>query len=173
LAKLDLTRLSPYSIAASVGGVAAGVYTGVNLVLPAAFSAIAWFALHNMAPTGKRPVVPAVAWQFGQLGWFAVGAVLSPMSGLMTILPDIAILAGLLIWFYLGQSRIAAWCLIAYQGLSTLINAWAFVHQPIDSNAAKALVVHILWRVVAIGLLALFIRRPDQLDPAMAAKTFE
>jgi hypothetical protein len=169
---MDLTRLSPWSIAASVGGVALGIYAGFNLLAPAAFSGIAWFALHNMAPTAKRPVVPAVAWQFGQLGWFLFGAALAP-GGLAQLLPDIVILAGLLIWFYISQSRASAWSLIVYQALSALINAWLFLHTPMESDTAKALVTHISWRVVAIVLLMLFIRRPAQIDPAVAAKTFE
>lgn len=172
MAKMDLTRLSPWSIAASVGGVVLGVYAGLNLLAPAAFAGIAWFALHNMAPTAKRPVVPVVAWQFGQLGWFLFGAAVAP-GALTQVLPDVVILAGLLIWFYLGQSRASAWSLVVYQGLSALINAWLFLHVPIESDAAKALVTHISWRVAAIVLLMMFIRRPAPMDTEAAAKTFE
>ncbi len=169
---MDLTRLSPLSIAASIGGLALGIYAGLNLLAPAAFSGIAWFALHNMAPTAKRPVVPAVAWQFGQLGWFLFGAAVAP-GGWVQVLPDIVLLGGLLTWLYISQSRASAWSLVVYQGLSALINAWLFLHVPIESDTAKALVTHISWRVVAIVLLMIFIRRPAPIDPAAAAKTFE
>ena len=118
-------------------------------------------------------MLPAVAWQFGQLGWFTIGAALSPMAAVLQIAPDIVILGGLLLWFYLSQGRIAAWCLVAYQGLSVLVNAWDFLHWPMQSDHAKALVTHIVWRVAAIVLLVLFIRRPAPVDVEAAAKTFE
>jgi hypothetical protein len=172
LAKMDLTRLSPWSIAASVGGLALGIYAGLNLLAPAAFGGIAWFALHNMAPTAKRPVVPVTAWQFGQLGSFMIVAVAAP-NAWMTTLPDVVVMGGLMIWFYISQARAAAWGLVVYQGVSVLVNAWAFLHEPIESDNAKALVVHIIWRVVAITLLIMFIRRPAPVDTEAATKTFE
>ena len=95
------------------------------------------------------------------------------MAAVLQIAPDIVILGGLLLWFYLSQGRIAAWCLVAYQGLSVLVNAWDFLHWPMQSDHAKALVTHIVWRVAAIVLLVLFIRRPAPVDVEAAAKTFE
>jgi hypothetical protein len=172
LAKMDLTRLSPWSIAASVGGVVLGIYAGFYLILPAVLAGIAWFALHNMAATTKKSVVPLIAWQFGQLGGFIIAGVLAPSVWAQT-LPDVVILGALLLWFYLRRSRTSAWGLMIYQGLSVLVNAWVFLHAPIESDMAKALVVQIIWRVVAIVLLVMFIRRPAETDPATAAKTFE
>jgi hypothetical protein len=168
----DWSKLSPLSIAAGAAGVALGAYSALNLLFPAFFAVVAWFGLRNMAPSAKQAVVPAIAWQIGQLGWFIGGAALSH-AALMQIWPDILILAGLLIWFYIGMGRIAAWVLIAYQALSVLINAWMFTRAPLDSMQDKALAVHIVWRVVAIVLLALFIRRRPELDPAQTAKAFE
>jgi hypothetical protein len=170
VAKVDLSRLSPLSIAASVGGVALGAYAALDLVLPALFAGVAWFVLHKMGPTAKKPVVPAVAWQLGQFGWFVVGLAFVP-AGLMQVGPDVVILGGLLIWLYISLGRIAAWSLIAYQGLSSLLNIWLFLHAPIESSQAKALAVHIVWRVTAICLLVLFIRR--QPAAAETARTFE
>jgi hypothetical protein len=170
VAKFDLSRLSPLSIAASIGGVALGAYAAVDLIFPALFAGVAWFGLHNMAPSAKKPVVPAVAWQVGQLGWFIIGVAFAP-AGLAQVGPDILILGGLLIWLYISQSKIAAWVLVAYQGLSILVNAWMFMHAPIESATAKALAVHIVWRVTAIVLLVLFARR--QPDAAETVKTFE
>ena len=170
MAKFDLSRLSPLSIAASIGGVALGAYAAVDLIFPALFAGVAWFGLHNMAPIAKKPVVPAVAWQLGQLGWFIIGVAFAP-SGLMQIGPDIVILGGLLVWLYISQHRYAAWALVAYHGLSSLWNIWMFMHAPIESAQARALAVHIVWRVTAISLLILFIRREP--EPTETAKTFE
>lgn len=167
---MDLSRLSPLSIAASIGGMALGTYAAVDLIFPALFAGVAWFGLHNMAPSAKKPVVPAVAWQLGQLGWFVIGLAFSP-SGLAQVGLDILLLGGLLIWLYLSLSAIATWALVAYQGLSILVNAWIFMHAPISSSIAKALAVHIVWRVTAIVLLVLFNRRHP--DAAQTAKTFE
>jgi hypothetical protein len=170
VAKFDLSRLSPLSIAASIGGVMLGAYAAFDLIFPALFAGVAWFGLHNMAPSAKKPVVPAVAWQTGQLGWFIIGVAFAP-AGLAQVGLDILILGGLLIWLYISLSAVAAWVLVAYQGLSILVNAWMFMHAPIESNTAKALAVHIVWRVTAIVLLVLFVRRAP--DAAETAKTFE
>jgi hypothetical protein len=89
----------------------------------------------------------------------------------MQIGPDILILGGLMIWFYLSLNRFAAWALIAYQGLSVAVNGWAFVHAPITSPTDRALAVHIVWRVVAIALTVQFIRRPAA--PAAADKALD
>jgi hypothetical protein len=169
---MDWSRLSPASITASVGGLALGAYATINLMFPAAFAVVGWLALRNMAPSAKQPAVPSLAWQFGQLGWFILGAALAP-TVLKQIWLDIAILAGLMIWFYLSVGRIAAWVLIAYQAASSLVNAWAFLHAPLDSSTDKALAVHIVWRVTAIVLLTLFLRRKVLPDLNTTARTFE
>jgi hypothetical protein len=170
VAKFDPSRLSPLSIAASVGGVALGAYAAVDLIVPALFAAVAWFGLHKMAPIAKKPVIAPVAWQLGQLAWFVIGVAFAP-TGRLQVGPDIAILGGLLIWLYVSQHRYAAWGLIVYQGLASLLNIWMFMHAPIESAQAKALAVHIVWRVTAVCLLVLFVRREP--EPAETAKAFE
>jgi hypothetical protein len=170
--RFDWSRLSPLSIAAGVGGAVLGAYANFNLIIPGLVSGGLWFALINMAPSAKRPVLPAIAWQGGQLGWFLVGVAAMP-AAISQVWLDVLILGGLLIWFYVSQSKVAAWSLVAYQAISVLINAWMFTQSSVDSNADRALAVHIGWRVVGIVLLVRFVRRQVTPDPAVTAKTFE
>jgi hypothetical protein len=173
VAKTKPARLTPLSIAAWIAGAALGAYSTINLVFPAVFAGLTWYGLRRLAPAAKQPAAAAIGWQAGQLGWFILGVAFAP-AGLGRVGLDILILGGLLVWLYLSLGRIAAWTLVVYQALSLLVNIWMFLHAPIQSATAKALAVHIVWRVCAIALLVLFIRRKDDApDPARTARTFE
>jgi len=76
-----------------------------------------------------------------------------------------------MIWLYLSSGRAAAIALVAYQGVSVALNIYSFTMVAFDSNAARALSVHVVWRIGAIVLLGLFIwRKPRQ--AAIVAETF-
>ena len=109
------------------------------------------------------PVIPALAIQTGHIGWFAL-ALLLP-GGLLQAAPDIILLTVLSVWLGWRVSRIAAVVLIVLHLASAAYNAWTLSHVSLMDDAGKALVCHILWRLLAIAALGWFPAAPLRRRP--------
>ena len=75
----------------------------------------------------------------------------------MQVAPDVILLTGLSLWLGWRVSRIAAVVLIVLQVASAAFNAWNLSHISLMDDAGKALVCHILWRLLAIAALGWFL----------------
>lgn len=138
-------------IVATVVAVALGVYSGLHLVLPLALTGIAWWALRNRFPDRSPDYVAAAAVLAGHLLWIAVGLV---VIGLLTVdLLDIAIMLGGVFWLLLRPGLAPVIALTIYQVLLLLINLLAFLAFPIGHNLHRALLIHIIWRGLAVILM--------------------
>jgi hypothetical protein len=89
--------------------------------------------------------------QAGHLLWIAVGLI---VIGTLTVdLVDIAILLIGVFWLLLRPGLAPVVVLTIYQVLLLLINLLAFLAFPIGHNLHRALLIHIIWRGLAVVLM--------------------
>ena len=139
------------AIVATVVGIAVGVYSGMHLVIPLVLTGLAWWAARALLPDHSPDYVAAAAVQAGHLLWIAVGLV---VIGALTVdLVDIAILLIGVVWLVLRPGLAPVIVLTIYQALALIINLFAFLSFPIGHNLHRALLVHILWRGLALILM--------------------
>jgi hypothetical protein len=139
------------AIVATVIAIAVGVYSGTHLLIPLALTGLAWWAGRKLFPERSRGYVAAAAVQAGHLLWIAVGLV---VIGALTVdLVDIAILLVGVAWLLQRPGLAPVIVLTIYQVLALLINLFAFLSFPIGHNLHRALLVHIIWRGLALILM--------------------
>ncbi len=139
------------AIVATVVGIAVGVYSGMHLLVPLVLTGLAWWAGRKLFPDRSRDYVAAAAVQAGHLLWIAVGLI---VIGALTVdLVDIAILLIGVAWLLLRPGRTPVIVLTIYQVLALLINLFALLAFPIGHNLHQALLVHIIWRGLALTLM--------------------
>jgi uncharacterized membrane protein (DUF485 family) len=66
---------------------------------------------------------------------------------------DIAILLIGVVWLLARPGLAPVIVLTVYQSLALLINLFAFLNLPVGSNLHRALLIHLLWRVLALILM--------------------
>ena len=136
------------AIVATVIGIAAGAYSGIHLLIPLVLTGLAWWAARKLLPDRPSDFVAAAAVQAGHLLWIAIGLV---VIGALTVdLVDIAILIVGVVWLLTKPGLAAVIVLTVYQAAALLINLAAFVAMPIGENLHRALLIHIIWRVLAL-----------------------
>ncbi|MGH2799002.1 MAG: hypothetical protein ACREI6_10115 [Candidatus Rokuibacteriota bacterium] len=139
------------AIVAIVVGIAAGVYSGIHLLIPLVLTGLAWWAARKLLPDRPPDLVAAAAVQAGHLLWIAIGLV---VIGALTVdLVDIAILLGGVVWLLAKPGLVPVLVLTVYQAVALLINLFAFLNFPIGENLHRALLIHIMWRVLALILM--------------------
>jgi hypothetical protein len=139
------------AIVATVVGIAVGVYSGTHLLIPLALTGLVWWAARKRFPDRSPEYVAAAAVQAGHLLWIAVGLLV--MGALTVDLVDIAILLIGVFWLLLRPGLGPVIVLTIYQLLLLLINLLAFLGLPIGHNLHRALLVHIIWRSLALILM--------------------
>lgn len=139
------------AIVATVVGIAVGVYSGMHLLIPLALTGLLWWTGRKLFADRSPGYVAAAAVQAGHLLWIAVGLI---VIGALTVdLVDIAILLIGVAWLLLWPGLAPVIALTIYQVLALLINLFAFLSFPIGHNLHRALLVHILWRGLALFLM--------------------
>jgi hypothetical protein len=135
------------AVAAGVG-IAAGVYSGTHLLIPLALTALGGWTVRKLLPHRQLDFAHAAALQAGHMLWIAVGLV---VIGALTVdLVDIAILLAGVVWLLAKPGLAAVIVLTVYQAAALLINVAAFLAMPIGDNLHRALLVHIIWRSLAL-----------------------
>ena len=74
-----------------------------------------------------------------------------------------------IVWFYLTLSRASALTLVLYHAAGLAWHLKTFLPMPFASSDAKALLVHMVWRAMAIVILGVFIARKSRRAEAAAA----
>jgi hypothetical protein len=143
--------MKPSTIVATVVGIAVGVYSGIHLLIPLVFTGLAWWAGRKLFPERSRGYVAAAAVQAGYVLWTVVGLIVN--RALTVDLLDIAILLIGVAWLLLWPGLAPVIVLTIYQALLLLINLFAFLGLPIGHNMHRALLVHIIWRGLALILM--------------------
>lgn len=141
------------SVAAAIGGWALGMYTGFNLLVPLLATAVMWFVGRKFFGKPKQLIVAPFCVQAGHLVWLVVGAAVT-RAMLGPNLIDILWLAIGLTWLWLKPGKAALCALAVYQLLALPYNLLQFSHTDLGSLANKALLVHIVWRCVALFYMA-------------------
>ena len=139
------------AIVATVVGIAVGVYSGIHLLIPLVLTGLAWWAGRKLFPERSPAYVAAAAVQAGYLLWTVVGLIVN--RALTVDLVDIAILLIGVAWLLLRPGLAPVIVLTIYQALLLLINLFAFLGLPIGHNMHRALLVHIIWRGLALTLM--------------------
>jgi len=145
------TPVKTVAIVAILVGIAVGAYSRMHLLIPLALTGLAWWTARTLRPDRAPDYVAAAAVQAGHLLWIAVGLV---VIGALTVdLVDIAILLIGVVWLLLRPGLAPVIVLTIYQALALIINLFAFLSFPIGHNLHRALLVHILWRGLALLLM--------------------
>jgi hypothetical protein len=133
---------------AAVVGIAAGVYSGIHLLIPLALTALVWWTVRKLLPDRQPDFALAAAVQAGHSLWITIGLV---VIGALTVdLVDIAILLAGVAWLLARPGLAAVVALTVYQVAALLINVAAFLAMPIGENLHRALLIHIIWRALAL-----------------------
>jgi hypothetical protein len=152
------------SVAAAIGGWVAGMYAGFNLLVPLLATAVVWFIGRKFFVAAKQPIVAPFCVQGGHLVWMMVGAAMT-REVLGPNLVDMVWLAVGLAWLWLKPGKAALCVLAVYQLLALPYNLLQFSHTDLGSTANKVLLVHVIWRCLALFYMArLYYRmsKPEQ-----------
>lgn len=137
-------------VAAGVA-IALGAYSGLHLLLPLAATVLAWWAGTRMLPESRRPVLPAAAVQAGHLLWLVFGQVVG--RGLDRGVIDLVILALGVAWLVARPGLAPILVLTLYQAWALATNGTVFIGAEPGSLAHRALLIHLVWRLLALALM--------------------
>lgn len=136
-------------IVAAIAGWAIGMYAGFNLLVPLVATAIIWLMVRRLLGKAKQAIVAPFCVQAGHLVWFVA---LTAMSHEMINpnLIDIAWLTIGLTWLWLKPGKLALCILAVYQLLALPYDLLQFSQADFGSAANKTLLVHVVWRALAL-----------------------
>lgn len=126
-----------------------GYYSGINMVIPVAGSFLTFFALKRIASAEKAEWFPAISVQAGHAIWFGIGAMIEFEK---TISDSIALFLAI-IWLYFKPGQTSVVVVSLCQLLALGLNLYLFLGTEVGSVGNKALLVHIVFRISAIGLM--------------------
>lgn len=129
-------------------GLAVGVYSGVNLVIPAIGTWLSWLAAKKIFGESRKIVLPSFAFQAGHFFWLVVGSLL--VGSLASTGLDLIVYILGLGWLLIRPSQAPLIFLCVVQALSLIVNGNSFLAAQFGSLPHKALLVHILWRGASI-----------------------
>ncbi len=135
----------------SIASLCVGLYSGIFLLTPLALSAAVGWLGWKFFGTSRRAVVPSFSVQAGHMLWLGLGMVLTGTAGANLI--DIAWLGAGLGWLIAMPGRPPLYFLAIYQVLALAVNALAISQAPWGTTNHKALLIHIIWRLLALGLM--------------------
>jgi hypothetical protein len=149
-------------LVATAVGIAAGIYAGTHLLIPLVPTALLWWAGRRLLPDRPADFVGAAAVQLGHMLWIGVGLI---VIGRLTVdLADIAILLVGSLWLLVRPGLAPVVTLTVYQGAALLLNLAAFLAMPVGHNLHRALLIHLIWRVLALILMWRGYRRARAAD---------
>lgn len=148
----DTRKWTPGGIAALVAGAAVGKYAGIHLLIPLAGTVLVLLLAAKFTKLSDEKALLLFSVQGGQLLWFTTALLLAPAQWTLVSL-DMLVLAGGLAWLLSGTAKKAIVFLCIYQGISFLANGFDFIDATPGSGAHKALMVHLIWRGIALWLM--------------------
>jgi hypothetical protein len=148
-------NVSPLKVAVAIpGGIlgwVVGNYAGFNLVIPVVLALIIGLIASRVVNEQSRTMLPAFALQAGHMLWMLL-EILYAGAFHPAILHVIIVAIGLG-WLIARPGLLPVILLSLFQTLAFLINFNWFLSAPVGSVQHKALVVHLLFRVLAIILM--------------------
>lgn len=132
-------------------GIGLGAYSGRHLLIPLAATAALWSAGTRVLPASRRPMLPAAAVQTGHALWLAVGLVGSGVLDVNAL--DVVILVAGVAWLLWRPGLAPIVLLTGYQCLGLAINGALFLRADLGTVLHRALLIHLVWRVMALVLM--------------------
>ena len=133
---------------ASVLGMAVGVYSGINLIIPLAASGAAYWAGSRFARPVNQAYLSAIAVLAGHTLWLSFGIALTGQWN--TLIADVALITIGIAWLWFRPGLWPVAIITLLQALALVVNGANFIEAPIASSGHRALLIHIIWRVLAI-----------------------
>jgi hypothetical protein len=134
-----------------LAGAAVGSYAGINLLIPLCATGAAWWIGTKLLSEDRKAILPALSVQSGHALWLLLALALP--GTWRSVLPDLVLYLAGIVWLIRRPSLGPLYFLGAYQLFSLAINVKTIVAFPVSSPSHKALVVHIIWRVLALVLM--------------------
>jgi hypothetical protein len=149
---------------------AVGQYSGINLLIPLCTTGLVWWGGSTFLKNEKKPLLAAFSVSAGHCLWLSLGLLLTHPAPLAAVGPDLVLYAIGLTWLISKPSSAPLYFLGFYQAISLAVNGHAFLGAAMGSAAHKALLVHLIWRTMALFLIAkLFLKfRQPPTSPSTA-----
>jgi len=148
-------------------GIAVASYAGQYLVFPLLGSGLTWWLGKKRLAQEKQQHLPAIAVQTGYLAWLIIAFVAARQ--LNSNLIDILLLS-IGLWWLFSKPGIKPIILLGlYQILGISANLIAFLAMPFNTLPHKVLLIHIIWRAMALffmGSSYLTLRKTIHTPPA-------
>ena len=144
-------RWSALGIGAAIVGAAIGRYTGSTHPLGGA--AAVWAITSRIAEGSTIYVVPAIAEQAGHVIWFLLAFLVLGSDIPQSLWIEELLMTGALLWLFLKPSVMPLVLLTAWQSFALLTNLRPSSMQRSGTAAHKALLVHVVFRTIAICLM--------------------
>jgi len=131
--------------------IAIGRYSGANLLFPLAATALVWWGGKKLLNDAKLIFLPALSVQAGHLIWLIFGLIY--IGKLDANIIDVFVLVAGLTWLVLKPGLGPVLLLGIFQTFSLVINFVLFLDAAVGTIAHQALLIHIIWRILALYLI--------------------
>jgi len=141
-----------------------------TVLIPAVGIALIWFIGYKSFKDSRRLFLPSIAIEGGHFLWMLTGSViifvLNPSQlqelleiNLFGLLLDIIIFGGLIIWLWLSSDKKSAIANLVFQIISLGANVYTLTELNLDDPFSRAVLLHILLRILAIISLIIGINK--------------
>lgn len=133
-----------------IGGAAVGTYSGINLLIPLFGTGAVWWGGTRLLKDDKKIILPAFSVNTGHCLWLTLGVVLTGGGAFSAVGPDLIVYAIGLLWLLIRPSLGPLYLLGILQLLSLGINSYSLAEAMVGSASHKALLIHVIWRALAL-----------------------
>jgi hypothetical protein len=149
--KMEQGKPSVKSVAASIGGMGIGIYTGASFLVPAAAAAGVWYVGSKFLKPRIPLFLPSIALLAGHLAWMAIGTAL--VNAWEANFLDIALMVAFLAWLWFRPNLACVIALTIFETLAFIVNVLAISEVAIGAMEHRALALHVILRLAIIGLV--------------------
>lgn len=152
-------------------GTAIGLYSGINLLIPLFATGAVWWATSKFLKDDKKVIVPAFSVNAGHSLWLSLALLLVGAHAFANVGSDLIVYFVGLVWLLKKPSLGPLYLLGIFQLASLGINGYALTEAAVGSAQHKALLVHVIWRALALFLmlkLFLILKKKPKTDFAAA-----
>lgn len=147
-----VSLFNPRTVAGTIVGLAVGAYAGVHLVVPTVFAIALMFIATKLFTENRRKFVNVFSWQAAHALWLCL-ALLAPAG--QAVVVDIVLVSGLLTWLLMRPGYPPLYVLAIYQVVSLYTNGTGLISAELSTATHKALLVHVLFRIIALIYIAI------------------
>ena len=155
-----------------IGGAVIGTYSGINMLIPLFATGAVWWGGSRLLRDEKKVILPAFSINAGHFLWLALALVLAGPDAFAAVGADLVVYVIGLVWLLTKPSLGPLYLLGIFQLVSLGINGYSLAEATIGSAPHKALLVHVIWRSLALFFvlkLFLVLRKKPKTDAAIAS----